>query len=77
MKNMIIKPLCLLVTLPALFAAGCSNNDKSSEPAADNTERQPRKRTRLSGRPERVMGVSPTAYKDASMGAFPEKEEEE
>ena len=31
---------------------------KSSEPAADNAERQPRKRTRLSGRPERVMGVS-------------------
>ena len=26
---------------------------------------------------KRVMGVSPTAYKDASMGAFPEKEEEE
>ena len=37
MKNMIIKPLCLLMALPALFAAGCSNNDKSSEPAAEPT----------------------------------------
>jgi len=31
---------------------------KSAEPSADNADRQPRKRTRLGGRAERVMGVS-------------------
>ncbi len=38
---------------------------KSDEPSAANTDRQPRKRTRLGGRAERVMGVSLNADNEA------------
>ena len=37
MKNAIIKPFCLLLALPVLFAAGCGNDDKSSAPATEPT----------------------------------------
>ena len=39
---------------------------KSAEPTAANADRQPRKRTRLGGRAERVMGVSLNADNEAT-----------
>ena len=39
---------------------------QSAEPSAANTDRQPRKRTRLGGRAERVMGVSLNADNEAT-----------